>query len=363
MVNMSMSRILVVEDDIVSATLLKKILESKGYEVLDFATSGEEAIDKVREFRPEMILMDIQLRGDIDGIETATQIYELYFIPIIYITAAPDSDTIMRATTTTSYGYIVKPYNANSIYAAIEMALKKHFLEKEIRDRNEELQNLTAHMELLQEEERKKIARELHDYLGQSLTALRIDCSRLMSSLEDAATARSSMKNTIVSMVQLIDETLENVRDISAALRPGILDHLGLAAAIKWQAHELQKRTNIKFNHDLASDDIDADDEISTALFRIFQEAATNVVRHTSATEVDILLSVKENEIRLTIRDNGKGITTDEIQNPRSFGLIGMRERTRYYGGALSITGQDGIGTEVIVVLPLKFHKNVAKKL
>src|SRR5271157_1760086 len=239
---MGITRILIVEDDIVSATLLKRILESKGYEVLDLTTSGEEALIKVAADLPDMVLMDIQLHGDKDGIDTAMQIYGKFFIPVIYITAVPDSETIKRATATASYGYIIKPYNANSIYAAIEMALNKHRLEREVRNRNEELQNLTAHMELLQEEERKKIARELHDYLGQSLTALRIDCSRLLNNLGEAGNTQESMKNTIVSMVALIDETLENVRDISAALRPGILDHLGLAAAIKWQGNELQKR-------------------------------------------------------------------------------------------------------------------------
>jgi signal transduction histidine kinase len=358
-----MTRILIVEDDLISATLLKRILESKGYEVLDLITSGEEALIKIAADRPDMVLMDIQLHGDTDGIDTAMQIHGNFFIPVIYITAVPDSETIQRATTTASYGYIIKPYNANSIYAAIEMALKKHSLEREVRNRNEELQNLAAHMELLQEEERKKIARELHDYLGQSLTALRIDCSRLLNHLEESGNGKESMKNTIISMVGLIDETLENVRDISAALRPGILDHLGLAAAIKWQGNELQKRTNIKFNHHFASDDVNADDEISTALFRIFQEAATNVMRHTSATEVDVLLSIKENDVILTVKDNGRGIAENEINNPRSFGLIGMRERARYYGGSINISRREETGTEVVAILPMKFHRGKTENL
>jgi signal transduction histidine kinase len=352
---MAKPKILIVEDDVVIAYLIKGILEMSGFEITDIINNGEDAIINAAANRPDMILMDIKLQGNKDGIETAQQIYEEHSIPFIYITGDEDDTTIKRAIATASYGYIIKPFKVKTIYAAIEMALSKHRLEGELRKRNEELQNLTAYIESVREEERKKIAREIHDYLGQSLTALRIDCSRLMQRAVDAQKEPGTQLKKITSMIELIDETLENVRNICADLRPGILDHLGLTAAVKWQCAEVHKRTGIIFNHDNINNDLPISNDISVSLFRIFQEIVTNIVRHASATEVDVSLTKEGDNVILAVRDNGTGISEQEIKNPRSFGLIGMRERARFYGGTLEINGIRGKGTEVVLSLPSLF--------
>ncbi len=346
------SRIMIVEDEIIIADLLKHLLRRNGYEVTEIVSTGAEAIRCVSADRPDLILMDILLIGDMDGIEAAQTIMERFFIPIIYLTAHADEETIQRAVKTGSYGYIIKPFNETTIHATIEMALSKHRLERELRRRNEELQNLTAHIETIREEERKKISREVHDYLGQALTALRIDSSWLEKRLAGSGTG-GELAAKAKNMMQLIDETLENVRNICSELRPGVLDHLGLGAAIEWQCGEVRKRTGINFIFSSYPDEISVDNDIAVTFFRIFQEIITNAVRHAGATEIAINLVKTESELTMTVRDNGVGISSEQMQDPRSIGLIGMRERARYAGGILHIMGKKGMGTEVSISIPL----------
>ena len=349
---MNKTKILIVEDEIVIADLLRSILHMRGYQVTDIVTSGADAVASVTADPPDMILMDIKLTGDRDGIETAREIYGQLSIPSIYITAHADDETIRRAAATASYGYIIKPFKEDVIYATIEMAVSKYRLEKELMARNEELQNLTAHMESIREEERKNISREIHDRLGQSLTALRIDCSWLQNHLDDPGGREQNSAKT-AGMVRLIDETLDDVRNICAELRPGILDHLGLVAAIRWQSGEINKRSGIAFNQSFCSEDLDIAGDIAITIFRIYQEITTNIVRHSGATEVWVSIVKSDGGHVMTVRDNGAGITPEQAGGPASFGLIGMRERARLCGGTLTISGEPGRGTVVALTVPV----------
>ncbi len=345
-------RIMIVEDEIIIANLLRNLLRRNGYEVMDIAHTGDEAVSRVHTDRPDLILMDILLIGNMDGIETARVIMDEFFIPIIYLTAHADEETIQRAAETMSYGYIIKPFNEATIHATIKVALSKHRLELELRKRNDELQNLAAHMELIREEERKKIAREIHDYLGQSLTALRIDTSLLMNRLAGADTG-GDLAAKAKSMIQIIDETIDTVRNICAELRPGVLDHLGLGPAIEWQCGEIRKRTGINFHISSSPDEISIGNDVAVTFFRVFQEIVTNIVRHAGATEISINLVKTDSELTMSVRDNGVGISSAHLQDPRSFGLIGMRERARYAGGTLQILGENGSGTEISLSIPV----------
>lgn len=349
---MSNTRILIVEDEIVIADLLKNILLMRGYEVTDIVTNGTDAVRAITVKQPDMILMDIKIQGDRDGIETAREIYQRFSIPSIYITAHADDETIRRAAATASYGYIIKPFKEDVIFATIEMAVTKFRLEKELMARNEELQNLTAHMESIREEERKKISREIHDRLGQSLTALRIDCSWLQSHVDDPGGRDPRVAKTAL-MIRLIDETLDDVRNICAELRPGILDHLGLVAAIRWQGGEIEKRSGIAFKQSFCSEELEIDGDIAITIFRIYQEIVTNIVRHSGATEVRVSIMKNEEGHIMTVRDNGTGITPEQAARPTSFGLIGMRERARLCGGSLTVSGEPGKGTVVVLMVPV----------
>jgi len=160
------------------------------------------------------------------------------------------------------------------------------------------------------------------------------------------------LSGKIASMLKLVDATTKMVKRLSTELRPGLLDDLGLVAAMEWQAGEFHERTGIKTELSFEPDDIMVDNEQATALFRIFQEVLTNVVRHAAATRIDAYLREKDGALELCVRDNGKGIEQTMINSPKSFGLIGVRERCHYLGGAVDIVGKRGKGTTVRVKIP-----------
>ncbi len=200
--------------------------------------------------------------------------------------------------------------------------------EEQLRRSREQLRSLSAYLQSVREEERTNIAREIHDELGQTLTALKMDVSWLGNKYRD----HEPLAEKTRSMIHLIDSTIRTVKRISAELRPVVLDDLGLTAAIEWQAEEFQKRSGIECELKFDPEDITMDRDRSTTVFRIFQETLTNVVRHAEATKVKVCLEARDGLIHLSIRDNGKGITEEQIYSPQSFGLIGIQERAHFWG-------------------------------
>jgi len=223
--------------------------------------------------------------------------------------------------------------------------------EEELRSSHEQLRFLARHLQSIREEERTQIAREIHDELGQSLTGLKIDLSWLTKKF------RKDQKLLIEKaelMLKLLDTAIQMVRKISTELRPGVLDDLGLIAAIEWQMKDFQDRKGIRCEFNSSLEEVALDRDCSTAVFRIFQEILTNVARHAKATQVDINLVEEAGHLILTVVDNGWGIRERDISNPRSLGLLGMREYALMFGGELKISGVHGKGTTVIVSIPLK---------
>lgn len=220
----------------------------------------------------------------------------------------------------------------------------------ELKAANEQLRNLSGHLQNARENERMAVAREVHDELGQLLTALKMDFSILRKRLP--ADQASAMERAD-SIDKLVEMAIQNVKRISTDLRPGILDHLGLGAAIEWQAEEFEKRTGIRCESSLAFEEVRLNKERSTMVFRLLQEALTNVARHAKATEVSIRLNAQAEWLTLHIEDNGVGITETQKADPKSLGLIGMRERVHSCGGMLSICGARNGGTAMTVQIPL----------
>lgn len=213
----------------------------------------------------------------------------------------------------------------------------------------EQLHQLTAGLLLGREEERTAIAREIHDVLGQTLTALKMDVAWIGSRSPDAVPA---VVHKMAAMTALIDETIVTVRRIATSLRPGVLDDLGLAAAVEWQAQEFEGRTGIRCALRTSIDEGTLDPLLSTALFRIFQESLTNVARHSRASLVSVTLEHSGTDLLLEVRDDGIGIAAADAANTHSIGLTGMRERAQLVGGGLSISGAAGVGTTVRVRVP-----------
>jgi len=232
-----------------------------------------------------------------------------------------------------------------------------------LRSSREQLRALAAHLQSVREEERKHITREIHDELGQALTGFKMDLAWIRNRIQAEEWPESQpILDKIKSMGALVDSTATLVRRLCTELRPGVLDDLGLVAAIEWQAREYQSRTGIGCAVNMALDDLTVDPERSTALFRIFQEILTNVARHAKATQVDAVFKVMGGQIWLEARDNGRGIKPDEIAGAKSLGLLGMRERALVLGGEVEVQGTAGKGTVVTVKMPLPGFKPEAAK-
>ncbi len=227
--------------------------------------------------------------------------------------------------------------------------VQRRAAELELAHSREGLRELSAHVQSMQEQERIKIAREVHDELGQSLTAMKMDIAMLKRGLPESD---DTERRTGV-ILSLIDSTIKTVQRISRELRPGVLDDLGLAAAIEWQAHEFEERSGIICDVTVNAEDITVDQECSTALFRIFQETLTNIARHANATQVDIRLDRTEQTIALVVEDDGVGIDETQLTDTHSLGLMGMRERAKLLGGTFELRARAGGGTSVQVSIPL----------
>ncbi len=472
---MKRKQILVVENERIVAEDIKIRLQKHGYDVPGIANSGQESIKKAEELSPDIVLMDIVLDGEMDGIDAALIIQSRLDIPVVYLTAYSDKRTLRRAKITEPYGYLVKPFEDKDLYTTIEIALYRHEvgkllkeseeryralfdrslscvyvhdfegnfldantatlnllgykkkdipslnftslldndqlpqahkaigeikktgfqkkpsvyrlrkkdgsfawveteatliyrggepyviqgiarditgrkkLDEEFQKSQEQLRNLAAHLQTVREEERMLVAREIHDELGQTLTALKMDLSILGKRMPED---KSSLLKKIESMTELIDTTIQTVKRISAELRPGLLDDLGLFAAIDWLGEEFQNRTGIKCSISIDSEEMLLSQDRSTAIFRILQEALTNVARHARATQVRIRVKKKENHLMLHVKDNGKGILEEQLLNPKSYGLIGIKERVHSLGGLISIKGALDKGTKISVSIP-----------
>ncbi len=478
-------KILIVEDDILVAEDIKQCLHNSKYFVTSIVDSGQKALTKIKESPPDLILMDIVLKGKMNEIETAQRISSQFDIPIMYISAYSGDDILQQAKSTQPYGYIIKPINDKELLITIEIALNKYrekknierhlfesetkynqlienindsivlldekgiisfvndnfldligytqeeligqsikeFLEKGSLDKyikqgvkkkeeksqlseivwkrkngqkiitrasleiiyeenifkgwamvltditehrrveeelirsQVELRRLYQYLQNVREKEGKLIAREIHDELGQALTALKIDVSYLSRKfLKDIKNKEQFLKK-MKSMSELIDDTIKTVQKISAELRPRLLDDLGLVPAIEWYAEDFKERTKIDCQADLDFDSIELDPDCSTAIFRIFQEAMTNIARHAEATKVKIRLKKVNGNLEIQISDNGKGIKEADIYSPNSLGLIGMRERIRPFNGDLKLYVPKSGGTTLSVSLPINGHQ------
>ena len=240
-------------------------------------------------------------------------------------------------------GRVVRWYGTNTDIEDRKQA------EDALRRSIDQLRALAGHLQSVREEERARVARQIHDELGQALTGIKLESVALIRELPGDA---KSQANRAESIAKLADETIQVVRRIATELRPGILDDLGLVAAVEWAVQEFEGRTGTKCRLDLPKDDIVIDQQLATALFRILQETLTNIARHAHATQVDVRLAKEGDSLTLDVRDDGKGISEDQLTAGSSLGILGMRERAILLGGELSINGSPGQGTTVRVRIP-----------
>ncbi len=351
-----MLRILLVEDSRADVALIRRILLGSGRDVQVIHVDTREAFEaELVRCPPHLILSDYALPAYDGGkaLELAQRIRP--GVPFIFVTGTLGEEVAIDMLKQGATDYVLKnrltrlPSAVQRAISESEQKRERERAEDSLRRSHDQLRALTGRLQSVREEERTRISRQVHDELGQDLTGLKLDLSWLSGRLRGAR----GLQRKIRSMSAQVDATILNVRRIATELRPGVLDNLGLAAAIEWQADEFQQRTGIRCHMSIEVAEVIWEQDFSTACFRIFQETLTNIIRHAGATRVEVRLGQDGGDLVLTVKDNGRGITSEEISHARSIGLIGMKERAAQVGGAIEFLGRPGLGSTVTVRMPL----------
>ncbi len=346
------------EDDVADAELTKYALRKGG---LSFSLARVETKDEyVKELEhrpPALILSDYSLPGFNGQHALSIALEKCPETPFIFVTGTMGEEVAIETLKSGATDYVLKN-RLSRLMPAVSRALREaqeraehRRAEAQLRESHERLRALSVYLQSVREEERTRIAREVHDELGQALTSCKLDLSWLASKLPAGL---EPLHEKARALTAHIDSTIQTVRRISTELRPGVLDHLGLAAALEWQANEFKNRTGIRCDVHARVPEPLLDQELSTTFFRIFQETLTNIIRHADATAVAVRLTESAGHITLQVEDNGRGISRAEISNPRSMGLLGMRERAALLGGTFRIARiPRRHGTRVTICAPL----------
>lgn len=352
--------VLVVDDEPGVRQSFSLYLEDQGHEV-STASDGRAALGLLDGQSFDLILLDLRM-PQVSGLSVLEHVRgRLPNTPVIVISATGRIADVVEALRLGAWDYLTKPIEEMAVLDhAIRGAIQKARLiaqadnhrlelEREVEARTRELSELSMHLETIREQEKRRIAREIHDDLGVTLTSLNTEVSLLRNALADRAPELQGRFSTIK---ELVSDSLDISRRIISDLRPSILDTLGLVAALEWQAAEFTKRFGIEVNFSSNSDTVCMDEERSIALFRIFQESINNVVKHAEASSIYASIDTDSHNIRMLIRDDGTGFDTARLR-PKSHGIRGMRERVRNLGGSFEITSDTETGTEVCVCMQL----------
>jgi len=348
-----------VEDDVADAELTKFALRKGGLNFsLDRVETKDEYVKALEEQPPTLILSDYSLPGfnGHDALHLALE--KCPETPFIFVTGTMGEEVAIETLKSGATDYVLKT-RLSRLMPAVNRALREaqeraqhRRAQEQLRESHQRLRALSVYLQSVREEERTRISREVHDELGQALTSCKLDLSWMAGKLPRDCKALLEKTKALIAH---IDATIQTVRRISSELRPGVLDHLGLVAALEWQATEFQNRTGIKCEVQANVAEVPLEQNLSTTLFRIFQETLTNIIRHAGATEVIVTLNEAYGQMTLEVKDNGRGISRAEITNTKSMGLLGMRERAALLGGILRIGRlKKGTGTLVSVSIPIQ---------
>jgi len=353
-------RLLLIEDDPADVAMIVHLLRGSGHTVAVFVVETQEAFEaELRRRSPDLILSDYRL-PTFNGL-AALEIVQRTApaIPFIFVTGAMGEELAVETLKLGAADYILKSSLARLVPAVVR-ALREaqQRLEHEragvaLQRSHDLLRKLTARVQSVREEERTRIAREVHDELGQALTGVKLDLSWLAGHLASLPAGAAKMQRKLKALLAQIDGTIQSVRRIATELRPGVLDQLGLGAAIDWQASDFQSRSGIRCEVKISGPEAPLTAECQTACFRIFQETLTNIIRHAKATSVQVALGQADHQLLLTVRDNGRGISAAALGDARSIGLTGMKERAAQLGGEVIFSGRPPHGTTVSVRLPI----------
>ena len=319
------------------------------FETLQIIDCNEEVLIKYGYTRKEFLkltILDLRQVENIAAIEQATKTVYGEIHKKIWQHKKKSGELMLLDIT----AHLIDYKGKRATLVLLNDITEKLKVEVEIIRSNRQLKALTAHLQIVREEERTAIAREIHDELGQQLTGLKIDASWISKKMtgED-----KSIREKMLTMISLIDETVKSVRRISSQLRPGILDDLGLVATLEWQCHEFEQRTGINASFFTELTYLNQEGNLLINIFRIHQEALTNIARHARATQIITTLVEKNGYLNLAIKDNGIGFDIEEARRKKSWGLIGMKERALLFQGELTIESERLKGTVITLRVPL----------
>ncbi|MDP3871488.1 MAG: response regulator [Methyloversatilis sp.] len=363
-----LARILLVDDDYAIIRMMTRMLRAHGYRKPTFTTDPRDVSELCRRYEFDLILLDLSM-PHMDGVQLIEQLraeFGVDLAPVLVVTAQVDHGLRLRALGVGASDYVTKPFQFDELLARAGNLIRMHMYQHAMRVRNrsleelvnerteelvrsrQEIRELAAHNELVREAERARIAREIHDELGQYLTALSLDVSILEMRFCASVPA---LAEQVESMRRLVDRTISIVRTVASQMRPATMN-LGLEAATEWLVSEFISRTGIACTLKLPAAGIQLNDERATAVFRIIQESFTNVMRHAAARHVDVSLRVEAGFLVVQVRDDGRGFEECTVSGKKSFGLMGIRERAIILGGEAQVHSVPGQGTVVEARIP-----------
>lgn len=340
---MTQSKILIVDDDAHGIATLEAILHNQGYEIFH-ENNGMNALKLAEEIMPDLILLDVMMPG-MSGFEVCKRLRatpQLAEMPIIILTALDDRASRLQGIECGADDFLTKPIDRQELRLRVKTILRLDRYRTLLTQR-ENLRQMAEHVVSAQEEERKRLSRELHDDLGQALVAHLLKLKNLQS--------QTKLNNDFEKLIEDTNHIINRMREIAQDMRPALLDTLGLVSALETHSKEFGLRTNLPVTFEADEDIPKLSDVHSITLYRTLQETLTNIIKHSNATQVWVELSLDEENIILTVQDNGVGFGATFING---MGISNLRERLALVGGAFNITSALSKGTIVSASLPLE---------
>lgn len=345
-----MSSILIVDDSRSARETLMAILEGEDYQLLT-AQNGAEALEAATKYQPDAILLDVMMPG-MDGFEVCRRIRntpEVAEVPIVILTALDDREAMLRGIEAGADDFFTKPIDRRELLVRVRTITRLNRYRKLAQQRLR-LGELAERVVTAQEQERLRISRELHDDLGQALTTHLMDIRNLQKDLPDTTAA---LQERLENLHTQTHEIFTKVRQLAHDLRPPILEALNFEQAMRSYCEEFSHRTHLPITVEIDPDLPDLPDVHTAILYRILQEALTNVAKHAQANRIWVEFGVDEQTVTLTIQDNGRGLSAENKQT-KGIGLTGMRERLALVSGGLTLRSSSSGGTILSASIPLK---------
>jgi len=341
--------ILVVDDESILGTHLCTVLERVGYRAVPLL-SGQECFDWFAEHgAPDLVIMDINLGDDsLNGPEVIRKIQSEYDVPVVLHSAYTDKKTLEQTRNMAQYGYIHKvPGNSELVIATVDLALKLYRTETELKHQKEQYQDLSGHLQDLQDNLKTYLAREIHDDLGQSLTALKFNLSFLKGHCSDP-----DCEEILSTMKEILNKTVQKTRQLVEQLRPPEVDSTGISEVLEWHCRDFARDFHVQVDFQGPKEEPDLSMDAKLAIYRIVQEALTNGAHHGKANMLKVAMKYQgDNSLMITIEDDGIGLSAGDTEQ-NHFGILGMEERARRLGGTIDISTIPREGTRVSLQIP-----------